>query len=167
MKMGNGTMPKVEIVLDDDDDNTVTHIYFPDKPADKTTISEQDVIDNNGKPIHGLDHIVDSYINMEVKLPFEHKEMYDLVVGLCLDKNGKMIGHPDPNQYVNTALYHIKFEDGTIAVYGDKIIAFLSHRFTFSNTIIKLIFAKSSFPTNSFCTYLGGRSSPFLLVKER
>ena len=66
MKVGNKTMPKVETVLDDDDDNSVTHTYFPDKPADKTKMPEQDVIDDDGKPIHGLDHIVDSYINMEV-----------------------------------------------------------------------------------------------------
>ena len=86
LKIGNGTMPKVETVLDDNDD-TVTHTYFPDKPADKTTMPEQDVIDDDGKPIHGFDHIVDSYINMEVKLPFENKELSGSVVGLCLDKN--------------------------------------------------------------------------------
>ena len=40
MKIGNKNIPKVETVLDDDNDNTVTHTYFPDKPADKTTILE-------------------------------------------------------------------------------------------------------------------------------
>ena len=56
MKIGNGTMPKVETVLDADDD-TMTHTYFPDEPADKTTMPEQDVIDDDGKPIHDPIHV--------------------------------------------------------------------------------------------------------------
>ena len=122
MKLGNGKMPKVETVLDDDDD-TVTHTYFLDKPADKTTMPEQDVIDKDRKPIHGLHHIVDPCNNMEVKLPHQGKELYGSVVGLCLDKNGKMIANSDPNRYLNTVLYHIKFKDGTTAAYGGNIIA--------------------------------------------
>ena len=39
MKLGNKRMPKVETVLDDDDD-TVAHIYFQDEPADKTIMPE-------------------------------------------------------------------------------------------------------------------------------
>ena len=39
MKLGNKRMPKVETVLDDDDD-TVAHTYFQDKPADKTEMPE-------------------------------------------------------------------------------------------------------------------------------
>ena len=74
MKLGNGRMPKVEVetVLDDDDE-TIANSYFPDEPADKTEMPEQDVVDDDGKPIDGLDHIVDSYINMEVKLPHKDK----------------------------------------------------------------------------------------------
>ena len=52
-------MPKVETVADDNND-TVTLTFFPDIPADKTTVPEQDVIDDDGKPVHGLDHVVDS-----------------------------------------------------------------------------------------------------------
>ena len=50
MKLGNGRIPKVEVetVLDDDDD-TVTYSYFPDKPAYKTEMPEQDVVDDNEK----------------------------------------------------------------------------------------------------------------------
>ena len=84
---------------------------------------EQDIVDDDGKPIDGLDHIVDSYINMEVKLPHEDKEFYGSVIGLCLDKNGRMIGNPDPNPYLNTVLYQIKFDDGTTVAYGGNIIA--------------------------------------------
>ena len=84
---------------------------------------EQDVVDNNGKPINGSDHIVDSYINMKVKLPHEDKKLYGSVVGLCLDKNGRVIGNPDPNPYLNIVLYQIKFDDGTTAAYGGNIIA--------------------------------------------
>ena len=74
---------------------------------------KQDVVDNNGTSIEGLGHIVDSYINMEVRLPEGEKELYGKVVGLCLDKEGRMIGTPDSNPYMNTVLYEIKFNDGT------------------------------------------------------
>ena len=104
MKLGNRRMPKVEIVLDNDND-TVAHTYFQDKPADKMEMPEQDINDDNGKPIDGLDHIIDLYINMEVKLPHEDKELYGFVIGLCLDKNERIIGNPDPNPYLNTILY--------------------------------------------------------------
>ena len=91
MNIGNKTKPKVEILLDnDDDDDAVTHSYVQDEPADKTIMPEQDVIDNDWKPILGLDHIVNSYINMEVKLPSGDKELYGAVVGLCLDKTGSL-----------------------------------------------------------------------------
>ena len=81
IKLGNKRLPKVETVMEDNDD-TVAHTYFPDKPADKTEMPEQDVVDDNGKPINGLDHIVDFYINMEVKLPHKDKELYGSIVGL-------------------------------------------------------------------------------------
>ena len=86
MKLGNKRLPKVETVLEDDDD-TVAHIYFPDELADKTEMPEQDIVDNDGKPIDGLDHIVNLYINMEMKLPHKDKELYGSIVGLCLDKD--------------------------------------------------------------------------------
>ena len=38
MKIGNKTKPKVETVLDDDDDNAVTHFYFHDEPTRKTSM---------------------------------------------------------------------------------------------------------------------------------
>ena len=60
---------------------------------------------------------------MEVKLPHEDKELYGTIVGLCLDKDGRMIGNPDPNPYMNSVLYQVKFDDGTMAAYGGNIIA--------------------------------------------
>ena len=84
---------------------------------------EQDVVYDDRKPINGFDHIVDSYINMEVKLPHENKELYGSVIGLCLDKNRMMIENPDPNPHLNTVLYQIKFDDETTAAYSGSIIA--------------------------------------------
>ena len=115
-------MPKTETVVNDDD-NAYDHTFFLDIPVDTTIVLEQDVIDNNEKPVHGLDHVVDSYINMEVRLPSGEKELYGQVVCLCLDKNGRMIRNPDNNPYMDTVLYEIKFEDGTSAAYGANIIA--------------------------------------------
>ena len=65
-KTGNSTVSKLETVSEDDGTNDYEHMYFPDIPVDKTTMPEQDVIDDEGNPIQGLNHIVDSYINMEV-----------------------------------------------------------------------------------------------------
>ena len=122
MKVGNGTAPKVETVTEDDDDDLGT--FVPDIPVEPLTeMPEQDIVDNNGKLIEGSDHIVDSYINMEVKLPEGEKELYGKVVGLCLDKEGRMIGTPNNNPYMNTVLYEIKFDDGTSKAYGANIIA--------------------------------------------
>ena len=123
MKVGDSTVPKIETVSDDDGADNYEHMYFPDIPIDKTTMPEQDGTDDTVNPIDGLDHIVDSYINMEVRLPSGEKELYGQVMGLCLDKNGRMIGNPDNNPYMNTVLYEIKFEDGLSQVYGANIIA--------------------------------------------
>ena len=74
LKVGNKTAPKVETITDDEDD---VGTFVPDKPVEAMKeMPEQDVVDNNGKPINGLDHIVDSYINMEVRLPEGEKELY-------------------------------------------------------------------------------------------
>ena len=69
MKVGKSRLLKVETVTDDEDE---VGTFFPEEPVEtsrKTEMPEQDVVYNNGKPIHGLDHIVDSYINIEVRLP--------------------------------------------------------------------------------------------------
>lgn len=87
-------------------------------------IPEQDAVDANGKPIDNLDHILDTYINMEVRLPRgEEKELYGKVIGLCLDQNGKVIGQPHQNPVLNTLMYEVKFEDGTSQAYAANQIA--------------------------------------------
>ena len=54
MKVGDSTLPKVETVLEDDDDaDKCEHTYFPDIPEDKTTMPDQDVIDDDSNPIAG------------------------------------------------------------------------------------------------------------------
>ena len=60
---------------------------------------------------------------MEVRLPQGESELYGKVIGLCLDKNGKMIGDPNSNPFMNTVLYEVQFEDGTSKAYGANILA--------------------------------------------
>ena len=67
MKVGNSTAPKVETATEDEDNVGIFVLDIPIEPLKE--MPEQDVVDNNGKLIEGLDHIVDSYINMEVKPP--------------------------------------------------------------------------------------------------
>ena len=50
-------------------------------------------------------------------------EIWGKVVSLCLDKDGKVIGSPNENPYMNTAMYEVQFEDGTSQAYGANIIA--------------------------------------------
>ena len=102
LKVGNSTAPIVETVTNDEDD---VGNFVPDKPVEAMKeVPEQNVVDNNGRPINGLDHIVDSYNNTEVQLLEGEKEFYGKVVGFCLDKEGRMICTPDSNPYINTVL---------------------------------------------------------------
>ena len=58
LKVGTGTAPKVETVTEDNDDDVGT--FVPDIPVELLKeMPEQNVVDNNGKLIEGLDHIVD------------------------------------------------------------------------------------------------------------
>ena len=99
-------------------------MYFLDIPVHKRIMPEQDMIDDDSKPVDGLDHIIDSYnINMEVQLSSGEEELYRQVVGLCLDKNGRMIRIPHNNPVINTVLYKIKVDHGTSKAYGANIIA--------------------------------------------
>ena len=59
MKMRDSTVLKVEIILANKDPDYYRHTYFSEVPVDKTPMSEQDVIEDDGKPIDGFDHIVD------------------------------------------------------------------------------------------------------------
>ena len=113
MKTGDSTIPNVETVSKNDGADDYEHMYFLDIPVDKTTIPEQNIIDNEDNPIKGLDHIVDSYINKKVHLPSETEELYGQVVWLCLDKNGRMIGIPHNNPFMNSVVYEIKFKNRT------------------------------------------------------
>ena len=81
MKIGDSTVLKVETISDDDGAHDYEYTYLPDIPVDKTTVPEQDVIDNKGNPINGLNHIVNSYTNMEVRLPSGRKSF----IGKSLD----------------------------------------------------------------------------------
>ena len=88
-----------------------------------SNIPEADAVDKNGKPIDNLDHLYDTFINMEVRLPKGERELYGQVVGLCLNCNGKVIGTPHKNPVLNTLMYEIKFKDGTSAAYTANTIA--------------------------------------------
>jgi len=60
---------------------------------------------------------------MEVKMPRQSKDMYDQVIGMWLDENRKTIGSPHENPMLNTLIYEIKFDDGTVQAYAANTIA--------------------------------------------
>ena len=78
--------------------------------------------DVNGKFIN-MDHVMDNYINMEIRLPIGESEVFGKVIGTSLDSDGKVIGPQNENPYLNTVLYDVEFEDGTCQQYGANIIA--------------------------------------------
>ena len=87
LKIGNKTsIPVVE--TENEEENVGTFNPVTDDEDEESQIPEQEVVNHNRKPIDGLDHIVDTYINMEVRLPQGEKELYGKVIGLCLDKKG-------------------------------------------------------------------------------
>ena len=122
LKIGKGRSPKVKVETVDDDEEVMP--FVPIVPeAEPSQIPEQDAVDANGKTIPGLDHLHDTFVNMEVKLNRKEKELYGKVIGLCLDRNGNTIGQAHENPVLNTLMYEVKFDDGTSGVYAANIIA--------------------------------------------
>ena len=91
--------------------------------AEPSNIPEADVVDDDGNPISNLDHLHDTFVNMEVRLPKGERELYGKIIGLCLDQNGKVIETPHTNPVRNTLMYQIKFDDGTSSAYAANTIA--------------------------------------------
>ena len=122
LKIGKGRIPKVKVKTVDNDEEVKP--FVPIVPeAEPSQIPEQDAVDANGKTIPGLDHLHDTFVNMEVKLNRKEKELYGKVIGLCLDRNGNTIGQAHENPVLNTLMYEVKFDDGTSGVYAANIIA--------------------------------------------
>ena len=122
LKIGKGRSPKVKVKTVNDDEEVKP--FVPIVPeAEPSQIPEQDAVDANGNTIPGLDHLHDTFVNMEVKLNNREKELYGKVIGLCLDRNGNTIGQAHENPVLNTLMYEVKFDDGTSGVYTANIIA--------------------------------------------
>ena len=122
LKIGKGRIAKVKV--ETVDDNEEVKPFVPIVPeVEPSQIHEQDAVDANGKTIPGLDHLHDTFINMEVKLNKEEKELYGKVIGLCLDRKGNTIGQPHENPVLNTLMYEVKFDNGTSGVYAANTIA--------------------------------------------
>ena len=69
LKLGNQTLPSVSTTGEEEEQSVGTFNPVTDDEDEESSTPEQEVVDGNGKPIDGLDHIVDTYINMEVRLP--------------------------------------------------------------------------------------------------
>ena len=118
-KLSIGKKPQQPLVPDEE---TGEFVPYEDGETPPYQMPVQEATDSSGKFIK-LDNILDNYINMEVCFPQGESELWGKVVGLCLDKDGKVIGSPNENPYMNTALYEVKFDDGTTQTYGANIIA--------------------------------------------
>ena len=83
---------------------------------------EQEAADANRKFIN-LNHILDIYINMEIRLPQGESVLFGKVIGACFDKNDKIIGTQNEIPFLYTVLYKVKFKDGPSQAYGANLIA--------------------------------------------
>ncbi len=112
LKIGVGRIPKVKV--ETVDDNKEVKPFVPIMTdAEPSQIPEQDAVNAIVNTIPGLDHLHDIFVNMEVKLNKEEKELY---------RNGNTIGQAHKNPVLNTLMYEVKFNDGTSCVYVANII---------------------------------------------
>ena len=115
----------VKTVIDDDDDDYNTFILYEDDVEEPRVMPEQDADgpkDSHVKPII-IDDVNERYINAEVRLSKGGDLIFRKVVSTVLDKDGKRIGTPHKNPFLNTMLYEVELEDGTTRAYGANVIA--------------------------------------------
>ena len=109
----------------EDDDNYPDLVPYEDKEKEPRIMPEQDLEGPkgaNGKPII-INDVVERFINAEVRVPEGEQLLLGKVVGLVYDKDGKRIGNPHDNPFLNTVLYDVQLEDGTSRAYGANVIA--------------------------------------------
>ena len=87
-------------------------IPYEDETTPPVEMPATEATDVNGKFIN-MDHVMDNYINMEIRLPQGEREVFGKVIGASIDRDGKVIGSPNENPFLNTVLYDVEFEDGT------------------------------------------------------
>ena len=107
-KLSVGKKPHQPVVPDEE---TGEFVPYEDGETPPYQMPVQKATDSSGKFIN-LGNILDNYINMEVCFPQGESKIWGKVIGLCLDKDGKVIGSPNENPYMNTALYEVQFDDG-------------------------------------------------------
>ena len=95
---------------------------YEDDDNSPREMPKQKATDDNEKFIN-LDHLLDNYINMEVCLLRGEIELFRKVIGACLNKDGKKIGTPNANPFLNTVLYEVQFEDSISQAYSANLIA--------------------------------------------
>ena len=105
-----------------DDDDSGEFVPYEDETTPLVEMLVTEDTDVNGKFIN-MDHVMDNYINMEIRHRIGESEVFGKVIGASLDKDGKVIGSPNENPFLNTVLYNVEFEDGTCQQYGANIIA--------------------------------------------
>ena len=58
-----------------------------------------------------------------MRVPEGEQLLFGKIVGLVYDKEGKRIGNPHENPFLNTVLYDVELEDGTTRACGANVIA--------------------------------------------
>ena len=65
----------------------------------------------------------DRYLSAKVLLPRGEQKVYGQVVGRKRDSSGNLIGKSNPNPLLDTSVYEIKLEDGSLEEYTANVVA--------------------------------------------
>ena len=110
--------PSDSIELEVDD-----FIIEPDgDDAEMTITMDDDPVDDEGELVFDQP-FTEILIGTECVLPVGDGQRLAKVRKRSVDSDGNDIGVSDPNPFLNTAVYDVEFDDGTIRKYGANIIA--------------------------------------------
>ena len=98
--------------------------YEPDEEAiqDMIIVEDKDPLDDN-ETLMFEEPIDDILINTECNLPLKNQLHPAIVKKRSIDKDGREIGMFDPNPVLNTVLYDVEFNDGSVRQYTANMIA--------------------------------------------
>ena len=85
-------------------------------------IPDDDPVDSTGKAVYEQP-VTDLLLNAKVFLPQGEELKSATVKCRSRDDNGDVVGEYDPNPYLNTLVYDVEFNDGTVREYSANVIA--------------------------------------------
>ena len=112
-----------EVLEEDEKDgipNWEPHLARDGMP--ETIIPEEEVVDSEGRPLD-FESLLSCLINMEVCLPHNDVMKTGKVLRRSMNENDEYVGDYNRNPMLDTMLYEVEFNHGTVHEYGANVIA--------------------------------------------